>query len=118
MITLVLLGKLLEARAKAGRPRRSKAARCSCTDCTVERDGALVEVPLRRAARRAMRFVVRAGESVPVDGIVRERRVDVDESMLTGESCPGAKASGATRCTPARSIWTALLRCGATGVGS
>jgi P-type Cu+ transporter len=117
VITLVLLGKLLEARAKAGTSAalegllglQPKTAR-------VERAGAVVEVPLGEVAI-GDRFVVRAGESVPVDGVVRGGGSAVDESMLTGESVAVAKAPGA-KVFAGTLNQDGLLSCEATGVGS
>ena len=116
VITLVLLGKLLEARAKAG----TSAALASLLNLQprvahVERNGTTVEVPLADV-RAGDRFVVRAGDAVPVDGLVAEGTSNVDESMLTGESRSVIKA-------PAAKVYAGtinqdgLLRCIATGVG-
>ncbi len=95
VITLVLLGKLLEARSKA----RTSAAleslvRLQPKTVRVLRAGAVTEVPLGEITL-GDRFMVRAGESIPVDGVVREGASSVDESMLTGESRAITKASGA-----------------------
>jgi P-type Cu+ transporter len=94
VITLVLLGKLLEARAKAG----TSAAMQGLLKLTprvahVTRNGVTAELPVEEIVV-GDRFTVRAGESVPVDGIVREGASDVDESMLTGESRPVTKQAG------------------------
>ena len=94
IITLILLGRLLEAIAK-GRTfeaikrlmgLQSKTAR-------VVRDGEETDVPLDEV-RIGDRVVVRPGEKIPVDGIVREGVSAVDESMLTGESLPVEKRPG------------------------
>ncbi|MGC1818918.1 MAG: heavy metal translocating P-type ATPase, partial [Casimicrobiaceae bacterium] len=117
IITLVLLGKALEARAKA----RTSAAlegllRLQPPTAHIERDGEIVDVPLADV-KVGERYLVRAGEAVPVDGIVVEGASSVDESMLTGESLPVAKA-------PAAKVYAGtvnhdgFLRCRATGVGS
>jgi len=106
VITLVLLGKLLEARAKAGTSAALEGLlRLQPQTARVERGGAIVEIPLDQLVA-GDRFVVRAGESVPVDGIVREGASSVDESMLTGESRAVAKAT-APRCMRGRSTRTA-----------
>jgi P-type Cu+ transporter len=94
VITLVLLGKVLEARAKS----RTSAAieqliKLQPKIARVERDGALVEVAVA-ALQRGDIVVVRHGESLPVDGEVIEGRAAVDESMLTGESLPVTKTPG------------------------
>jgi len=117
VITLVLLGKLLEARAKAGTSTALEGLiRLQPKTARVERAGAIVEIPLAEVAL-GERFVVRAGDSVPVDGIVREGTSAIDESMLTGESLPVAKAPGA-RVYAGTVNQEGLLSCEATGVGS
>jgi Cu+-exporting ATPase len=95
VITLVLLGKLLEARAKAGTSAALEGLlRLQPRTARVQRDGATVEIALDELVA-GDRFIVRAGESVPVDGVVREGASSVDESMLTGESRAVRKAPGA-----------------------
>jgi Cu+-exporting ATPase len=116
VITLVILGKWLEARAKA----RTSAALRSLAQLQprvawVETPAGLKEVPVA-ALQRGDVFVVRPGDSVPVDGEVLEGGSGVDESMLTGESLPVAKSAGA-RVFAATVNGTGLLRCRATGVG-
>ena len=94
VITLVLLGKLLEARAKAGTSAALESlARLQPRTARVEREGVVVEVPLE-SVRAGDRFVVRAGDPVPVDGLVESGTSSVDESMLTGESLAVVKQSG------------------------
>lgn len=92
VVTLVLLGKWLEERAK-GRASRAIEGLVALRPATarVERDGALVDVPLDRV-RIGARVVVRPGERIPVDGVVVEGRSIVDESMLTGEAMPVDKS--------------------------
>ena len=116
VITLVLLGKLLEARAKAGASAALQSLlKLQPRVAFVERDGAVVEVPLE-AVRIGERVVVRAGDAVPVDAVVIEGESSVDESMLTGESQPVAKRPGGT--VYAGTVNNeGLLRCRATGVG-
>ena len=117
VITLVLLGKLLEARAKAGTSAALEGLlRLQPKMARVLRDGALVELPLS-AVVIGDHLVIRAGESVPVDGVVREGRSSVDESMLTGESRAVPKASGAQLFAGTLNQ-EGMLRCEATGVGS
>ncbi len=95
VITLVLLGKLLEARAKAGTSAALEGLlRLQPRTAHVVRNGTTLDVPLAEVVI-GDRFVVRSGESVPVDGVVREGTSTVDESMLTGESLPVAKSAGA-----------------------
>ncbi len=94
IITLVLMGKLLEARAKLKTSAAIEAlARLQPRTARVERDGVLVEVPVESLQVGDV-FVVRPGESVPVDGVVASGESGVDESMLTGESLPVDKHAG------------------------
>jgi Cu+-exporting ATPase len=97
VITLVRFGKWLEARAKrqttdairaldALRPDR---ARIRDAATGIEREIALAEV------RNGDMAIVRPGERLPVDGLIREGRTHVDESLITGESLPVAKETGA-----------------------
>ncbi len=116
VIALVLLGKLLEGRAKL----RTAAAIRSLLKLqppTVlrERDGDVKEVPLA-AVRAGDIFVVRAGDRVPVDGRVISGESSVDEAMLTGESAPIGKAPGA-KVFAGTINQTGPLRCEATAVG-
>ena len=117
VITLVLLGKLLEARAKG----KTSAAieeliKLQPRTAWVERDGKAVEVDIG-SIRVDEIFIVRAGENVPVDGKVIEGHSSVVEAMLTGESLPVSKASGA-KVYAATQNQEGMLRCRATGVGS
>jgi Cu+-exporting ATPase len=94
VITLVLLGKLLETRARAGTSAALEGlVKLQPRIARLERDGAIVEVPLDDV-KPGDRFVVRAGDAVPVDGEVVRGQSSVDESMLTGESRAVAKAPG------------------------
>ncbi|KJB85105.1 ATPase P [Paenibacillus sp. E194] len=94
LITLILLGKWLEASAKG---RSSQAIRAlmglRAKTATVVRDGEQVEVPVEDVANGDL-VLVRPGEKVPVDGIVVSGTSTVDESMLTGESVPVEKQAG------------------------
>jgi Cu+-exporting ATPase len=94
VITLVLLGKLLEARARAGTSAALEGLlRLQPKVAHVERDGRVLDVPLE-AVVPDDRVLVRAGEAIPVDGTVEGGESSVDESMLTGESRPVAKRPG------------------------
>ncbi len=116
VITLVLMGKLLEARAKAGTTAAIEALiRLRPRTARIERDGALVEVAADTLLPGDV-FVVRPGESVPVDGTVLDGASSVNEAMLTGESMPVAKAAG-DRVFAATANELGQLRCRATGVG-
>ena len=94
VITLVVLGQALEARAKG---RTSQAVRrlmdLRPLVARVIRDGAELEIPAAEVRVGEM-VVVRPGEKIPVDGRVHEGRSAVDESMVTGESIPVEKAPG------------------------
>jgi len=116
VITLVLLGKLLEARAKAGTSTALQSLlKLQPRTAFIERDGATIEVPLA-SLHAGDRVVVRAGDAVPVDAVVSGGESTVDESMLTGESRPVAKRSGATIYAGTVNNEGAL-RAVATGVG-
>jgi Cu+-exporting ATPase len=94
VITLVLLGKLLESRARAGTSAALEGLlRLQPKIAHVERDGQVRDVPLASVIS-GDRVLVRAGEAIPVDGAVETGESSVDESMLTGESRPVAKARG------------------------
>jgi Cu+-exporting ATPase len=94
IITLIKLGKLLEARAKGQTSAaikklmglRAKTAR-------VVRDGGEVDIPIEQVKTGDV-VIVRPGEKIPVDGVVIEGQSAVDESMLTGESLPVDKKTG------------------------
>jgi Cu+-exporting ATPase len=117
VITLVLLGKILEARAKARTSAAIEALiRLQPQTAHVERDGQLIEVAVKAMIPGDV-FIVRPGEAVPVDGEVVEGTSSVNEAMLTGESLPLAKDPGAT-VYAATVNGEALLKCRATGVGS
>ncbi|MDO4291231.1 MAG: heavy metal translocating P-type ATPase [Eggerthellaceae bacterium] len=94
LITFVLLGKILEARAK-GATNQAIESLMNLTPpvARVVRGGAEVEVPLAQVMAGDM-VRVRPGEKMPVDGVVAEGASDVDESMLTGEALPVAKRAG------------------------
>ena len=94
IITLILFGRLLEARAKG---RTSEAIRrligLQAKTARIERQGELVEIPIEEVTVGDI-VVVRPGERIPVDGIVVDGFSSVDESMLTGESVPVEKSAG------------------------
>ncbi|RTL48455.1 MAG: copper-translocating P-type ATPase [Rhodocyclaceae bacterium] len=116
VITLILLGKIIEARAKARTSGAIEAlVRLQPQVAHIERDGQLEEVPVAALIPGDI-FVVRPGESVPVDGEVLEGASHLNEAMLTGESLPVAKAPG-SKVFAATLNGDGLLRCKATGVG-
>ncbi|MFS0784384.1 heavy metal translocating P-type ATPase [Bacillus sp. 1P06AnD] len=94
LITLILLGKLFEAKAKG---RSSEAIKklmgLQAKTAIVERDGKELEVPLSEVVSGDT-VHVKPGEKIPVDGIIVEGRSALDESMITGESVPVDKAAG------------------------
>ena len=116
VITLVLLGKLLEARAKA---RTSEAIesliRLQPRTARVERNGEWVDMQVE-ALMPGDIFLVRPGESVPVDGELVDGESSVDEAMLTGESMPVGKHIG-DKVFAATTNGQGAMRCRATGVG-
>ncbi|HRP28815.1 MAG TPA: HAD-IC family P-type ATPase, partial [Burkholderiaceae bacterium] len=94
VITLVLLGKWLESRAKRQTTDAIRALQALRPDVArVKRDGVEREVPIAEV-RVGDLVVVRPGERIPVDGELLEGRTHVDESLLTGESLPIARAPG------------------------
>lgn len=94
VITLVLLGKWLEARAKQQTTAAIRALQAlRPATARVRRDGVDVDLPLPQV-RLGDLVVVRPGERVAVDGVIREGSSQLDESMLTGESLPVSKQAG------------------------
>lgn len=94
IITLVLLGKTLETIAKGKTSEAiKKLIGLRAKQARVIRDGQEVEIPVEEVETGDL-VVVRPGEKIPVDGIVREGFSTVDESMLTGESVPVDKKAG------------------------
>ncbi|MDN0073847.1 heavy metal translocating P-type ATPase [Crenobacter sp. SG2303] len=116
VITLVLLGKLMEARAKGKTSGAIEALlRLAPKTARVERGGELVELPLTEI-RVGDIVLVRHGEHIAVDGRVLDGRADIDESLLTGESMPVAKAVGDMVYAGTRNL-DGMLRLTARGVG-
>ena len=94
VITLVMLGKWLEARAKRQTTAAIRALNALRPETArVRRDGQDQEVPIKQV-RLGDLVVVRPGERLPVDGVVVEGASEVDESLVTGESLPVAKHPG------------------------
>jgi Cu+-exporting ATPase len=116
VITLILLGKILEARAKARTSSAIEALiRLQPQTARIEKNGELLEVPVSSLIPGDV-FIVRPGESIPVDGEVIEGESHVNEAMLTGESLPVAKLAR-SQVFAATVNGDGLLRCKATGVG-
>ena len=91
IVTLILLGRLIEVRAKAGTSAAiEKLLSLQARTARVRRDGRDVDVPVEDV-REGDLVVVRPGEKVPVDGVVVEGESTIDESMVTGESVPVTK---------------------------
>ena len=101
IITLILLGKYLEAKSKGAASQAiRRLLEMGAKTARVQRNGSWVEIPLDQV-RVGDRMQVRPGEKIPTDGLVVDGSSAVDESMVTGESMPvekraGAKAIGAT----------------------
>ena len=116
ILTLITVGKMLEARSKG---RTTDALRglmkLAPKTAVVERDGRETEVPVEQVRRDDI-FVVRPGESIPVDGVVVEGSSAVNESALTGESIPVDKAAG-DGVSAATVNQSGFLKCRATRVG-
>jgi len=117
IITLILLGRLLEVRAKAGTGEAiRKLIGLQAKTATVVRDGAEVEVPIEEVVPGDV-VLVRPGEKVPVDGVIVDGRSTLDESMVTGESIPVTKEPGDT-VIGATINQTGAFRFEATNVGA
>ncbi len=116
ILVLITLGKYFEARAK-GKTTSAISALMDLAPKTarVRRDGQEVEVPTDEV-RVGDLVVVRAGESVPVDGVIREGSASIDESAITGEPVPAEKGAGdrVTGATVSQRGWFAME---ATAVG-
>ncbi|MDR0233644.1 MAG: heavy metal translocating P-type ATPase [Zoogloeaceae bacterium] len=116
VITLVLLGKIMESRAKSRAAGALESLiRLQPRYAVIFDDGEMKEVPVETLLPGDI-FLVRPGETVPVDGEVLEGASTLDEAMLTGESRPVLKEAG-TRVFAATRNHDGMLRCRATGVG-
>jgi Cu+-exporting ATPase len=117
LITLVLMGKLLEMRAKTkASDAIEKLIQLQPKIAHTERNGEIVDVSVGQLRPDDI-FIVRPGENIPVDGVVLEGASTLDESMLTGESMPQARQAN-DRIYAATLNQQGLLRCRATAVGS
>ena len=116
VITLVLLGRLLETRAKHGTTAAIQALMAlRPRTARVIRDGAELEIPADAVSRGEV-VLVKPGESLPVDGIILEGASQLDESLLTGESLPVSRTTG-DEVTGGSINGSGLLRIEATRVG-
>lgn len=96
LITFILLGKWLEARAKRQTTEAIRALEALRPDtATVRRNGVDLTIPIIEVRERDL-VVVRPGERLPVDGRVKEGHSNADESLMTGESLPVSKTVGDT----------------------
>ncbi len=116
ILSLITLGKMLEARAKGKTTDAIRSLmRLAPKTATVLREGVEVEISLDEVCIGDV-FIVRPGENIPVDGIVILGESAIDESALTGESLPVDKRVG-DRVSAATSNQSGVLRCEATRVG-
>ena len=116
ILTLITVGKILEARAKGKTTDALKGLmKLAPKTATLLRDGQEVKVPIEQVQSGDI-FVVRPGENIPVDGVVEEGSSAVNESALTGESIPVDKAAGDS-VSAATLNQSGFLRCRATRVG-
>ena len=116
ILTLITVGKMLEARSKGKTTDALKSLmKLAPKTATLVRDGSEVTVSIADVQKGDI-FVVRPGENIPVDGLVLEGVSAVNESALTGESIPVDKAAG-DRVSAATTNQSGFLRCEATRVG-
>ena len=116
ILTLITVGKMLEARSKGKTTNALKSLmRLAPKTARLLRDGQEVTVPVAQV-RKGDIFVVRPGESIPVDGVVLEGSSAVNEAALTGESIPADKNAG-DAVSAATINQSGFLRCEATRVG-
>ena len=116
ILTLITVGKMLEARSKGKTTDALKSLmKLAPKTATLVRDGAEVIVAIADVQKGDV-FVVRPGENIPVDGVVLEGISAVNESALTGESIPVDKAVG-DKVSAATTNQSGFLRCEATRVG-
>ncbi len=116
ILTLITVGKMLEARSKGKTTDALKGLmKLAPKTAVVIRDGAETEVPIEQVEKDDV-FIVRPGENIPVDGVVLEGSSAVNEAALTGESIPVDKAEG-DRVSAATLNQSGFIRCRATRVG-
>ena len=116
ILTLITVGKMLEARSKGKTTDALKSLmKLAPQTATLLREGAEVTVPIAQVKKGDL-FVVRPGENIPVDGLVLEGSSAVNESALTGESIPVDKTVG-DKVSAATTNQSGFLKCEATRVG-
>ena len=117
ILTLITVGKMLEAYSKGKTTNALKSLmQLAPKKATILRDGVEVSVPVEQVQIGDI-FVVRLGESVPVDGVIIEGNSALNESALTGESIPVDKAEGDS-VSAATLNQSGFLKCRATRVGN
>ncbi len=117
ILTLITVGKLLETRSKGKTTDALKSLiKLSPKTANVIRDGVETEITADEVVKGDI-FIVRPGQSIPVDGIVLEGESAVNESAITGESIPVDKKAGST-VTSATINSSGFLKCEATRVGT
>ncbi len=116
ILTLITVGKMLEARSKGRTTDALKGLmKLAPKIATIIKDGQEVEVPIEQVKIGDV-FTVRPGENIPVDGFVLEGNSAVNEAALTGESVPVDKAEG-DRVSAATANESGFIKCKATRVG-
>ncbi len=116
ILALITLGKMLESRSKGKTTDALKGLmKLAPETATLQREKGEVTVPVEQVVKGDI-FLVRPGESIPVDGIVLEGNSAVDESTLTGESIPVNKEAGSTVSAGTLNR-SGFIRCEATRVG-
>ncbi|MCH5152226.1 MAG: heavy metal translocating P-type ATPase [Clostridiales bacterium] len=116
ILTLITLGKMLESRSKGKTTNALKSLmKLAPKTAVIVRDGEEITVPIEQVKKGDV-YVVRPGESIPVDGVVLDGNSAVDESSLTGESIPVDKAIGDT-VSAGTLNQSGFIRCEATRVG-
>ena len=116
ILTLITVGKMLEARSKGRTTDALKSLmKLAPKTATVVRDGVETEISIDQVQKGDI-FVVRPGENIPVDGVVLEGHSAVNESALTGESIPVDKGAG-DAVSAATLNQSGFIRCQATRVG-
>ena len=116
ILTLITVGKMLEARSKGKTTDALKSLmKLAPQTATLLREGAEVTVPIAQVKKGDL-FVVRPGENIPVDGLVLEGSSAVNESALTGGSIPVDKTAG-DKVSAATTNQSGFLKCEATRVG-
>ena len=93
LITLIILGKLFEAKAKGAHQKQLKIDGFTSETATVVRDGTEIKILIEEVVAGDIVYV-KPGEKIPVDGEIVEGKSAIDESMLTGESIPVDKSIG------------------------